>query len=143
MLKSFVRIAQITSQSKNVKCRNLVTSHSPHAWIFSKVFGPVGFIIANCCNFAMRIVHSCYVIHKHNGSEALKGLLPTVTTFLCLISSGIICNLSENFIYDPNELGKIWLHLIIGGLFFVITIVVMFFSEKDIVNSIRNKEHAE
>jgi len=36
MLKSFVRIAQIASQSKNVKCRNLVTSHSPHAWIFSK-----------------------------------------------------------------------------------------------------------
>ena len=91
----------------------------------------------------MRIVHSCYVIHKYNGSEALKGLLPTVTTFLCLMSSGIICNLSENFIYDPNQLEKFLLHLSIGGLFFVITIVVMFFSEKDIVNAVRNKEHAE
>lgn len=36
MLRSFIRVAQITSQNKNVKCRNIVTSHSPHAWIFSK-----------------------------------------------------------------------------------------------------------
>ena len=36
MLKSFIRITQITNQSNSVKCRNLVTSNSSHAWIFSK-----------------------------------------------------------------------------------------------------------
>jgi oligosaccharide translocation protein RFT1 len=32
------------------------------AWAFSNLFGPIGFIAANCVNFAFRIVHNFYVI---------------------------------------------------------------------------------
>ena len=105
------------------------------AWILATTFGPVGFIMANCCNFAMRIIHSCYVIQKHDGAEALKGFIPTYPTIICLILSGIICQISETMIYDPFDLKLIFVHLIIGGLCFITLVSVMFLYEYKPVKS--------
>ena len=105
------------------------------AWILATTFGPVGFIMANCCNFAMRIIHSCYVIQKHNGAEALKGFIPTLPTIICLILSGIICQISETMIYNPSDLKLIFVHIIIGGLCFITTVSVMFLYEYKPVKS--------
>ena len=116
------------------------------SWILAKLFGPLGFILANCCNFAMRILHSCFVIHKNHGHteiNPLNGFLIPKATFVVLFMSAIICQFSEVYIYNP-DLWTTWIwHLIIGGLCFVISLCVIVVNEsymKDfLVKKIRGK----
>jgi oligosaccharide translocation protein RFT1 len=42
------------------------------AWAFSSLFGPIGFIAANCVNFAFRIVHNFYVIETRRQNLKLN-----------------------------------------------------------------------
>merc|ERR1719414_1801588 len=75
------------------------------SWILAKIFGPIGFIIANCCNFAMRILHSCYIIykqHENQGINPLKGFLLPMPSIFILITSAVLCQMSEIFLYDPT-----------------------------------------
>ena len=49
------------------------------AWLLTGLLGPVGFVLANCCNMAMRTAHSAAVIYKtFQGREQspLQGLNP-------------------------------------------------------------------
>ncbi|XP_042217702.1 protein RFT1 homolog isoform X2 [Homarus americanus] len=40
------------------------------AVIFTQIFGPLGFVLANCINMGLRITYSCWFIHKqYQGSE--------------------------------------------------------------------------
>lgn len=91
-------------------------------WVFAKLFGPIGFTLANCCNFTMRIVYNFRVIDdRHRSPEVtnpLKELLPNSTTVLTLVLSGIICMGSEYYVYDV-DLKSSFNHLVIGGFTFL------------------------
>lgn len=64
----------------------------------TNLLGPVGFILANCCNMAFRISYSLSYITKQYKSMAnnpLNGLLPGKLFATVLMVSGIACKLSE------------------------------------------------
>lgn len=64
----------------------------------TSVFGPVGFILANCINMMLRIVFSYRFIHKQYGTVDLKpldGIKPNKLFAISLIIFGIICKISE------------------------------------------------
>ena len=113
------------------------------SWILAKLFGPIGFIIANCCNFAMRILHSCYVIQTHHGHQSeinpLTGFLLPLPSFLILTLSAILCQVSEVFLYNPDD-WVTWIgHLTIGGIVFIVSILVIIRNEPDLLKLIRKK----
>lgn len=64
----------------------------------TNIFGPVGFIWANCCNMAFRISYSLTYISKqyrNMNDNPLDGLLPGKVFSCALIVSGIVCKYSE------------------------------------------------
>lgn len=64
----------------------------------TNIFGPVGFILANCCNMLFRIIYSNYYIYKQFKSlniNPLNGLLPGRLFVIVLVIMGIVCKVSE------------------------------------------------
>lgn len=62
------------------------------------LFGGVGFILANCCNMALRIIHSLIYIHhyfKHSDHTPLSGLRPHPVLLIVLTISSILTAISE------------------------------------------------
>ena len=132
---------QVNSFNYKMSVMTIVFLHC--AWSLVTILGPIGFILANCCNFAMRIAHSCYVIHRHGGSEALKGFLPSPPSMVSLIVSGILCQVSERLVYDPSEFGRIMAHLVVGGFCFFNSLIVIFNTERDYIQLKNVKGHTE
>ena len=105
------------------------------AWACSKVFGPIGFIIANCSNFAFRIRHNFYVIEKRQRElgvdlpNPILAMIPSVITLLVIFGSGVICQLSEVYLYQPGSLQTVIPHLALGAGCFLATCVVILFDE--------------
>jgi len=96
------------------------------AYLLTKLLGPVGFVLANCCNMAIRIGFSVKVIRTTFSSLAsspLSGLAPDNDILFLLLSGGVTCQLSEIYIYQWSALA----HLVIGvvvGLMVVVAIIV-------------------
>lgn len=115
------------------------------AWVLSNIFGPLGFIMANCCNFIMRICHSCFVIQKQHSGAAnekhnpLKGFVPPWQSLVALVISGMICQASEQFIYVPGDWKSSLSHVVIGAICFCVTILIMLVNESQIVTFARKK----
>lgn len=60
--------------------------------------GGVGFILANCLNMGLRILHSLLYIHRYFQSsqwKPLRGLLPSPLLLLALAVSAVVTALSE------------------------------------------------
>lgn len=60
--------------------------------------GAVGFILANCLNMGLRILHSLLYIHRYFQSsqwKPLRGLLPSPLLLLALAVSAFVTVLSE------------------------------------------------
>ena len=97
-------------------------------YVFAKAFGPVGFVLANCSNFAMRIAHNFYVITKRHENAEVKptrGLLPPLVVLTVLaISAGVTLS-SERIIYQAGSLKASIIHLGIGAISFVISLIVI------------------
>jgi oligosaccharide translocation protein RFT1 len=122
------------------------------AWASSKVLGPVGFIVANCCNFTFRICHNFYVIEKRNRElktdlpSPILGLIPTRKTLVAILVSGVLCQVSEILIFSAENFQTVLVHLAIGGLCFLVTILVVLLDEphlKNFVSRIIFKRKAE
>jgi len=96
------------------------------AFAFTKIIGPVGFVLANCCNMAIRIMFSLRVIRNVFSSlptSPLSGLTPDNDILFLLLSGGVTCQLSEIYIYQWSAL----VHLMIGvvvGIMVVLAIIV-------------------
>lgn len=75
----------------------------------TNMLGPVGFILANCCNMTFRISYSLSYIGKHfkfMDDNPLKGLVPGKIFATILVIAGIICKLSQvnNIIFNNLKL---------------------------------------
>lgn len=60
--------------------------------------GGVGFILANCLNMGLRILHSCLYIHRYfklSQWKPLRGLLPSPLLVLALCVSAGVTTVSE------------------------------------------------
>lgn len=68
------------------------------SYFLTWLFGGVGFILANCCNMALRIIHSLIYIHRyflHSDHTPLSGLRPHPTLLIALTISSILTAFSE------------------------------------------------
>ncbi|KAF5892710.1 protein RFT1, partial [Clarias magur] len=76
-------------------------------WL-TRLFGGVGFILANCCNMALRIIHSLIYIHRyfqHSDHTPLTGLRPHPALLITLTISSILTAISE--LQEDGEEGNI------------------------------------
>ncbi|KAJ1524816.1 hypothetical protein ONE63_009686 [Megalurothrips usitatus] len=102
------------------------------SWILTKLFGGVGFILANCCNMAARITHSIHYIRdqfKDTAFNPLKDIIPHRLYCITLVISGVVTQFSEIFVSPYSLLA----HFLIGAVCFLITIVVWTYGERKLV----------
>ena len=111
--------------------------------------GPVGLVLANCCNMALRIFYAIRVARRTFSGEnsPLAGLTPDTDILLILLSAGATCLLSEIYLYPWYPV----IHLAVGvimGLIVLVSItlkeeyIIVFIAEK--IKSYRaNKEEEE
>ncbi|XP_074037836.1 man(5)GlcNAc(2)-PP-dolichol translocation protein RFT1 isoform X2 [Leptinotarsa decemlineata] len=93
------------------------------AYLFTYFVGPVGFILANCVNMAVRIGHSIIFTkkkYKDTKYNPLSGLIPGYKFVTGLVMSGIITKLSEVYILEKSMV----LHIGIGAACFVFTLIM-------------------
>ncbi len=104
------------------------------SWMFSQVFGPIGFVLANMANFGMRIAHNVFVIgrrHTHwPRDRPLHGLLPSTWTLTALIASFFVCAASERIIYDSQDIRSGAIHVVVRALCFLGTLTTIAFKEE-------------
>ncbi len=104
-------------------------------WALAKLAGPVGFTLANVFNFAMRIAHNFRVIgvrHERSPIRPLDNLLPTKTTLIFVAFSGIVCQASEQCLYDPSNVLRCLAHVSVGAVAFLLTMLVIYKKEEHI-----------
>lgn len=64
----------------------------------TNIFGPVGFILANCTNMIFRISYSSFYIFKQYrpvGTNPLQDIVPGKLFVSVLMAAGIFCKISE------------------------------------------------
>jgi hypothetical protein len=62
------------------------------------------------------------------------GSIPSAKSLTAIVVSGIICQLSEIFVYQSGIFFSAAKHLVIGGSFFVMTCAVVLFEEPVVKN---------
>lgn len=102
----------------------LVLSFQLTSW-----FGPVGFILANCTNMALRICYSLRYIRKQYEKtkdaanekaslNPLSGLRPDMLFVLSLVLSAVLCYLSQTYVMPRS----IVLHIGVGAFCLLIVL---------------------
>ena len=113
---------------------------------FVKIIGPVGFIVANCCNFLMRIANNIFLINERFNTSSgighpLNEIWPSKTSILVLLISGGACHFSEIYLYGPNFKRQI-LHLLVGAAAFLVSMIILCVKEswlKSLVVKLKEK----
>ena len=103
------------------------------SWALTRLFGGVGFILANCCNMAARIGHSVMFIrhqYQHTEYRPLAGLIPGAYFIVMLFLAFIITQCSEVFFFESSKL----LHLGIGGVLFLGVMASWAYEEHELVS---------
>ncbi|XP_029989843.1 protein RFT1 homolog [Sphaeramia orbicularis] len=104
--------------------------------------GGVGFIMANCLNMGLRILHSLLYIHRYFRSSQwrpLRGLLPSALTLLALVVSAVVTALSERvFCCDSGWFFR-FVHISVGAVCLLIVLVTVFFTETRLIQFIRTR----
>ncbi len=118
-------------------------------WVFAKLMGPVGFTVANICNFAMRIIHNLQVIsrrHRNGHINPLAQIWPSKPTLIMLAVATLGCHLSETHVYDPMQVWKAVAHVAIGAALFAASLLTIVRSEdymyQAMLKLFRSKEKA-
>ncbi|KYN21856.1 Protein RFT1 like protein [Trachymyrmex cornetzi] len=68
------------------------------SYLFATWFGPVGFVLGNCVNMSLRIIHSVIFINKRHQDTVhrpLRGLVPKPMFSTCLLVAAFATNLSH------------------------------------------------
>ncbi|XP_058455799.1 protein RFT1 homolog isoform X1 [Malaya genurostris] len=107
----------------------LMLSYQLTNWI-----GPVGFILANCCNMAFRISYSLYYIRnqfKAIKQNPLTNFLPGPLFLTILIACGFICKISEAYFRDRS----VMYHIIIGILCTGISLLTWSFENRQLLRT--------
>ena len=120
-------------------------------YLLAKIFGPIGFVVANCCNFSMRIAYNFnYIMIRHRGhnEKPWKGVIPPIPVIIVLSACGSLCYLSESYFYQQfTSYEGAFYHFVIGVICFLTTVITIILSDEFIkdstmnwVNKIKKKE---
>lgn len=89
------------------------------SFIFTKYFGSIGFVLANCINMSCRIMHSCHFILTYFSSttyQPLKEALPSVSLVMAFAVSFLLTASSEWALCCDKGVPYVCLHILIGGV---------------------------
>ncbi|KAM8914710.1 man(5)GlcNAc(2)-PP-dolichol translocation protein RFT1 isoform 1-T2 [Spinachia spinachia] len=104
--------------------------------------GSVGFILANCLNMGLRILHSVLYIHRCFGStqwKPLRGLLPSPLLILALAVSAVVTSLSEVVLCcDGGWLLRL-VHVGVGALCLLGVVVAVLVTETQLIQFVRTQ----
>ncbi|PSN56321.1 Protein RFT1 [Blattella germanica] len=103
------------------------------SWALTRLFGGVGFILANCCNMAARIGHSIrFIRQRYQNTEykPLGGLIPGPYFLVILSIAGVITQLSQIFLFEWFKL----IHLGIGMICFGCVLASWIYEEHELVS---------
>ncbi|XP_002730908.1 man(5)GlcNAc(2)-PP-dolichol translocation protein RFT1-like [Saccoglossus kowalevskii] len=109
------------------------------SWYFAKVLGSVGFILANCINIAVRILHSIYYTlnyYKDTEYRPLKGIIPSLMVLVVYSLALVITAVSETKLCCDKGILFRLLHIAIGGICCVVISITVYFSEYDMIEFI-------
>ncbi|XP_075146765.1 man(5)GlcNAc(2)-PP-dolichol translocation protein RFT1 [Haematobia irritans] len=102
------------------------------SFVLTRIFGPVGFILANCINMLCRICSSCKYIWKQFlplDHRPLKGLNPGKFFTLALISAYLLC-------YYSKKNCSLQLHLLVGVFSVIFVLLLWVFENKAMAKQI-------
>ncbi|KAJ3602724.1 hypothetical protein NHX12_030473 [Muraenolepis orangiensis] len=104
--------------------------------------GAVGFIMANCLNMGLRILHSLVYIRRYFRSspwDPLRGLLPSPVLLLGLALSAVVTALSERvFCCDGGWLLRL-VHIAVGALCLLCVLVTVLLTETRLVHFVKTQ----
>lgn len=104
--------------------------------------GGVGFILANCLNMGLRILHSLFFIHRYFQSSQwrpLRGLLPSPLLLLALAVSAVVTALSEGvFCCDHGWLFRL-VHIGVGAVCLLSVLVAVLLTETRLIQFVRTQ----
>ncbi|XP_042354466.1 protein RFT1 homolog [Plectropomus leopardus] len=104
--------------------------------------GGVGFILANCLNMGLRILHSLLYIHRYFQSsqwKPLRGLLPSPLLLLALAVSAVVTALSEGvFCCDSGWLLRL-VHIGVGAVCLLGVLVAVLLTETRLIQFVRTQ----
>nr|XP_014341450.1 PREDICTED: protein RFT1 homolog [Latimeria chalumnae] len=104
--------------------------------------GSVGFILANCLNMSLRIIHSIRFIHRYFSQSSLKplsGLQTSPPLLLAYLGSAVVTALSEVlFCCDGGWLFR-FLHVAIGTTCLLAVLLIVLFTETKLIHFIRTQ----
>uniref|UniRef100_A0A8D2ZHV3 Protein RFT1 homolog n=1 Tax=Scophthalmus maximus TaxID=52904 RepID=A0A8D2ZHV3_SCOMX len=104
--------------------------------------GSVGFILANCLNMGLRILHSLLYIHHYfqfSQWKPLRGLLPSPLLLLALAVSGVVTAVSESvFCCDSGWLLRL-VHIAVGAVSLLGVLVAVLLTETRLIGFVRTQ----
>ncbi|XP_056130858.1 protein RFT1 homolog [Lampris incognitus] len=104
--------------------------------------GGVGFILANCLNMGLRILHSLFYIRRYFHSspwKPLRGLLPSRVLLLVLVLSAVVTAFSEGMLCcDSGWMLKL-VHICVGGVCLLSVLVTVLLTETQLVQFVRTQ----
>ncbi|XP_031612951.2 protein RFT1 homolog [Oreochromis aureus] len=98
--------------------------------------GSVGFILANCLNMGLRILHSLLYIHQYfqlSRWKPLRGLLPSPPILLALGVSGVVTAVSEAFFCCDSGFLLRLVHIGVGAICLLGVLVAVLLTETKLV----------
>ncbi|CAL8339042.1 unnamed protein product [Merluccius merluccius] len=104
--------------------------------------GAVGFIMANCLNMGLRILHSLVYIHRYFRSSPwtpLRGLLPSPVLLLVLALSAVVTALSEGVFCCDSGWPLRLVHIAVGALCLLCVLVTTLLTETQLVHFVRTQ----
>jgi oligosaccharide translocation protein RFT1 len=104
--------------------------------LLTRLLGCVGFVLANCVNMTIRILHSCQYIHKFfqdTPHTPLLSALPSLPSFITFLAAFIITTSSESIFCCDRGWGYRLLHIVTGAAFLVVVVGVVMASERDLL----------
>jgi len=129
----------------------LSASYLALAWLLTHLVGPVGLVLANYANMAMRIWFAIQVIektfHAADMSETtsnevgtlppspLISALPDRELIMMIVCSGTCCQMSEQFLYFWSPA----VHFVLGTVLFLVTLFAVIIKEEFILAFIVSK----
>lgn len=105
------------------------------SWILSRSVGSVGFILANCVNMILRIIHSLWFIkrqYKNLKIKPLNGLIPSVLECTSMVLAFVVTATSSWLIYPDSAI----LHVIIGAISGIVVVLAILYDEPELMHSI-------
>ncbi|XP_055019090.1 protein RFT1 homolog [Boleophthalmus pectinirostris] len=104
--------------------------------------GGVGFILANCLNMGLRILHSIVFIHHYFSSspwKPLRGLVPSPLLILALLVSAVVTALSEfAFCCERGWFFRL-LHVSVGGVCLCFVFLTVYVTETRLIQFVQTQ----